>query len=278
MLPGQPMPEPGIYPDVPDHKYHAVGAISKSRLDLLRRSPAHLWASFTAPREETGALRLGKLLHCLVLEPDQYELRYVVVDASRATKAGRAAVAEAGASGLIPLKPGEHDEARAMADAVRVHPVAGALLAQSGESELTAYWEEEIDGMCIPCKMRLDRLVHDLPGFGPVLLDIKTTRDASPRAMSQHIAEYGYHRQAAWYRRGMRMAGGVESRQFTLVCVEAEPPYPVGVYNISEAAQGQGLRELTDALHLLASCITSGEWPGYPAEVVELDLPVWAYR
>ena len=278
MIPGSPMPQPGIYPGVPDSEYHAVAAISKSRIDLLRRSPAHLWASFITPREETDAMRLGKLLHCLVLEPDLYERRYIVVDASRATKAGKAAVAEAGASGLTPLKPSEYDEARAMADAIRKHPVAGALLAAPGESELTAYWEEEIEGLCIPCKMRLDRLAHDLPGFGPVLLDVKTTRDASPRAMAKHSAEYGYHRQAPWYRRGLRMAGGLDSRQFTLICVESAPPYLVGVYNISEAAQGQGLRELTESLHLLASCIQSGEWPGYPVEVVEIDLPVWAYR
>ncbi|HEU6436614.1 MAG TPA: PD-(D/E)XK nuclease-like domain-containing protein [Nitratidesulfovibrio sp.] len=278
MIPGTPMPQPGIYLGVPDSEYYAVAAISKSRIDMLRRSPAHLWASFTAPREETDAMRAGKLLHCLVLEPDLYERRYIVVDANRSTKAGKAAVAEAGASGLIPLKPSEYDEARAMTDAIRKHPVASALLSAPGESELTAYWEEEIDGLCIPCKMRLDRLVHDLPGFGPVLLDVKTARDASPRAMAKHIAEYGYHRQAPWYRRGLRMAGGLDSRQFTLVCVESSPPYLVGVYNISEAAQGQGLRELTEALHLLAACIQSGEWPGYPVEVVELDLPVWAYR
>jgi hypothetical protein len=62
------------------------------------------------------------------------------------------------------------------------------------------------------------------------------------------------------------------------MCVEDAPPYPVGLYNISENAQGLALHEIKEDMETLARCMKSGEWPGYPAEVMELDLPAWAYK
>ena len=269
--------EPGLSPDMSAEAYHAVPALSKSVLDALHRSPAHMLAYLREPHKDTPATIEGSLFHCLTMEPELFEARYAVVDGNRQTKAVKEQVQAAEAEGKTVIRTEALDNAKAMAASVRAHPMAGALLRAATGFELSMFWELTIGGLTIPCKARLD-VVADVPGFGLALADLKKTRDASPRGMARHVLDYRYHVQASWYRHGFNVATGRTSRQFMLICCEAEPPYPVGLYNISEAAQGLAHREVKADLELLAECIKNDNWPGYPEEIQELDLPAWAYK
>ena len=55
-------------------------------------------------------------------------------------------------------------------------------------------------------------------------------------------------------------------------------PHLVTAANVSEAAQQVGLEEIKDALGTYATCAESGLWPGYASEIIDLDLPEWAYK
>lgn len=70
----QPKITPGIYsPEMlTNEAYHGGQLVTKSKLDLVDRSPAHLKHALDNPREETKALRVGKALHCAVLEPEVF--------------------------------------------------------------------------------------------------------------------------------------------------------------------------------------------------------------
>lgn len=70
--------KPGIYsPEMlTNADYHSGGLVTKSKLDLIDRSPAHLKYALDNPREETKALRIGKALHCAVLEPEVFLREY----------------------------------------------------------------------------------------------------------------------------------------------------------------------------------------------------------
>lgn len=279
-FPGTTPPSPGIYTDMRAEDYHAVAALSKSRMDALHRSPAHFQAYLVEPHEDTAATILGSLTHTLAMEPELYALRFrAYPDVKGSTKEGKANRAEAQDAGLTPISTETLAQAEAMARALRSHPTAaGAFLAEGTQFEVSVFWEEEVDGVVIPCKARLDVLNRDIPGLGCLTADVKKTRDASPRGMARSVAEYRYHVQAAWYRRAVYMAARLHSQQFLLMCVEDAPPYPVGLYNISEDAQGQALREIKTDMETLAECIKSDEWPGYAVDVVELDLPGWAKK
>lgn len=270
------MPEPGLYPDIPAREYHGIAALSKSGMDALHRSPAHFQAYLLEPHMDTAATILGSLTHTLVMEPDLFSLRYAVYEnVNKNTKDGKANVQDAEAFGFIPISMSTLAQAQAMAQALRNHPTAGgAFKAEGTLFELSVFWEEHVNGVCIPCKARIDVLTADIPGFGRICADVKKTRDASPRGMRKSMVEYRYHVQAAWYRRGLR-AVGLETKQFTLLCVEDKPPYNVGLYNISEDAQRVALLEIKADVEQFAECSISGEWPGYSADVVELDLPEW---
>lgn len=74
----QPKIEPGIYSPamLTNAEYHGGELVTKSKLDLIERSPAHLKYQLDNPREETKALRIGKALHCAVLEPEVFLQEY----------------------------------------------------------------------------------------------------------------------------------------------------------------------------------------------------------
>lgn len=73
---------PGIYRGLPNAAYHGGPGISKSGLDLIRKSPAHYRAVVTAAndneRRPTAAQALGTALHMLVLEPSEFAKEYTL--------------------------------------------------------------------------------------------------------------------------------------------------------------------------------------------------------
>lgn len=258
--------------------YHATRAISKSGMDKLRQAPAKFKAWMDGvTEEETEAFLFGSVFHCLALEPGEFGKRYAVKQFNGSTKAGKEEAATAKAAGLELVPAKIHNAASAMAESVLIHPLIGKLMtANDKRTEVSIYWSETVYGLEIPCKARLDMLAT-VPGFGLVAVDLKSTDDASPEGLARSVLKWGYHRQAVWYRRALR-AVGMESSVFVLVAVEKTAPHLVTAANVSEAAQQVGLEEIKDALSTYATCAKSGLWPGYVSEIIDLDLPEWAYK
>ncbi|QJB21776.1 exonuclease VIII [Xanthomonas phage FoX2] len=74
--------DPGIYRGIPNDQYHHGVGISKSGLDLVRKSPAHYRAVVTAAndneRKSTPAQAIGTALHMIVLEPELFAKTYTL--------------------------------------------------------------------------------------------------------------------------------------------------------------------------------------------------------
>ena len=264
-----------IVKDSPED-YYSRRALSNSGMTELLRCPARFKARLDEAeqgRADTQALLFGRLLHCIVLEPEALESRYRAKLHNGNSKEGRAEIAAAKADSveLVPEKTW-HD-AHNMAHALREHPVLKS--AQDKESEVSVYWTE-LDGV-VPCKARVDMLAT-IPAFGPVAIDIKTACDASPGELERSIIKYGYNRQAVWYLRGLRAAGR-DVRAFIFLAVEKEPPHIVTAFTVSEGAQALALEDIQHCVETFAGCMSSGMWPGYTTSpIVELDVPAWAYK
>ena len=71
---------------ITDDEYFATPAASNSALTLMKQSPAHGKERLDNPPAESAAFKLGKLVHCLVLEPAEYEQRYHVAKETDPTK------------------------------------------------------------------------------------------------------------------------------------------------------------------------------------------------
>lgn len=267
----QTLPAPGIYRGVAETDYHAWPAASASRLNRLYRSALHLRHEMRAPPESTPAQVLGSALHTAVLEPERFRDLYVAEPKiDKRTKAGKEAYAAFITEHVAKrhLKEYEMAEVEAMREAVLAHPDARALLESPAEPEQSVVWRDEATG--VECKARIDQ---PAPQRG-TLVDLKTTRDASPEGFGRSLWNYGYFRQAAFYRAAMA-AHGKDFERFTFVCVEKGAPYAVGVYTVEEEVLHAGAMQITDLLERWAECHATDTWPGYASGTV--SLPRWAW-
>jgi hypothetical protein len=260
--------KPGIYPDLPDADYRATRAVSCSTLKRFAEAPAKAHVS----RPDTDAMRAGRLIHSAVMEAWSFDSRYRRTSLERrGTKAWQEEEAAAAAEGCALLKDAEYDRLAAIRDAVHAHPTARDLLAPGLTTETAVIWEDPITGA--PCRARMDGIRRDLR----LILDVKTTGDASPRRFARSAGDLRMHWQDAWYRDGLAAApGGFRPDAFLFIAVERDAPHLIAVYELPADAVEAGRRQIREALHRYLECERRGEWPGYPTGITPLHLPEWA--
>lgn len=256
-------------------EYHGGEGISKTGLDRIARSPAHFYASTLDPsrppeRDRAGQLE-GQLAHCAILEPAEFDKRYIVgPDVSRNTKAWKEFLESAG--DRIAIKPDQYEVAMRQAESVRRLPdIAEALAA--GDPEVSAYWTDPRTSVL--CRCRPD-WVHPVGEDAVILLDVKTYSDASPEEFARQCARKAYHKQAAYYSDGYAAASGKRVLAFIFIAVETDWPYAAGATMLDDQAIEQGRIEYRRNLETYAQCLKTGQWPGYSTGIETVSLPRWA--
>lgn len=263
----------GIIPGIPIEEYHRHGSVSKSQLDQFAKSPAHYLASLTTPRKETPAMRIGSLFHGLVLEPERVQIA-VAPQCDKRTKAGKETW-EAfclGNQGAEIVTAEEGEMLLGMRASVMDHPAARALLNGPGIAEGSCFWYDEQSGEL--CRCRPDKYRQDLG----IIVDLKTTDDASPAGFARSIWKYAYHRQAALYMDGVSESTGDIIKGFVFVAVEKAAPYAVGVYRLDMQGEEAGRVSYKDLLLDLADCKVNRNFPAYSAKIETISLPAYAVK
>lgn len=171
--------------------------------------------------------------------------------------------------GRIVLSPEVWDQLHAMRDAVHNHPAAHALLTSvPGEAEKSVYWIDPTTGVL--CRCRPDWWRED-----NVLVDVKTTDDASPEGFAKSMANWRYDVQAAFYMDGIEQATGKRPKSFVFIAVEKKPPYAVGVYVLDSASLELGRAQYQHDLRVYAECLANDNWPGYGDKIQTINMPAW---
>jgi hypothetical protein len=254
---------------MPDREYHAIkDRCSASVLKSLRKSPAHMKAGENA--EQSDSMALGSLFHCMTLEPEELSARYIKAEKfDRRTTAGKIAAEKFAADNKdkIIVDPDDWEKADIMADSARSHSKAGKLLDAAALTEGVVLFE--IDGVL--CKAKIDLFAH---GF---VIDLKSTKDASPESFQRDFVKYGYHVQGAFYRRAAR-AAGLDCRGFAIIATENAAPFCSAVYELSENALRLGDQLINKLLPVWQECRQTDQYPGYPEIITTLDLPAWELK
>lgn len=227
-------------------------------LAILRTSPQHVKAARDDVQEPTEATEFGTIVHCAVLEPDQFTSRYaVMLEGDGRTAAVRDSKAKIIEAGKIPVK-GEHFvAAQRIRRLLLSHPLAGpALMRKDGVNEVTGSFVEPWAGL--PAVIRPDRALFDVG----MCIDLKTAADASPRGFNSAIHAYGYHVKAALYRAGFMALGG-ELDDFVYFVAENVKPYLVAVRVLDEAAIEAGEKLARRGFQKIRACLDANEWPGW---------------
>ena len=263
---------PGFY-DIPEANYHAdtelapeLGrSLSVSGAKTILRTPALFDHQRRNGRPPKDAFDVGTIAHELILRGGDKRIR--VIDAyDWRGKASQDAKKAAHAEGLVPVHRGDLLEASRIAAAVRRHSLAAAILSE-GDPEVSFYWIDEATGLTL--RGRVDWLRDN------AIVDVKTTKDASPAAFAKDAANYRYDMQADHYTEGVEALTG-KRLPFLFLCVENTAPYLVAVYQLDDAAMDRGARANAEARRLYAECESSNTWPAYSPEIETLSLPRWA--
>lgn len=255
-----------------DQDYSGVPAIRHSTLSRLSRSPAHYQAAMDSSMD-SDAMRFGRMLHCLALEPEKFWDQYAVSPKfDGRTKAGKEGKAkfESENEGKVVVKNDDYSKAKRMVEAIMAHPEARKYFEDSWRELVAVAYHQESD-QWIKCKMDIMG-----PGF---LADVKSTQDASLHGFKKSVANFNYYTQAAFYLMICRELIPDFPMDFRFIAVEKECPHHVGTYTLDEEAITHGSFVVKEWLYQSLMCRESGEYPGYgKGELISLGLPAWMTR
>jgi len=262
-------------------EYDAIQAVNFSAVKHGRTSLPKMHAALCGMvRFESKETSLGSLLHDAMRVGDGWDARYAVrpEGIDRRTKAGK----EAWETWTGTLPPDaiiiedastakELDRCREMVASLNTVEYVRRVLIRPGMAELVL----NANGR----KAMLDRLVmrDDKPA---IIIDWKTTQDATAAGFARSIARYGYAQQAAWYIDMVQAVYGVRV-PFLFVAVESSAPYSVGLYTLP-ADQIDAARQLNErTLKAYYEWVRTASTPAanhHATEPQEIQVPEWAFQ
>ena len=255
----------GLVKGLPMELYQKHPALSRSRLEQIRRSPAHFKWDLENERDDTEAFRTGRLIHGALLEPGIFWPSVVVwADGRRYGKKWDEFQERHEGKTIITV---EDERSLLLAtEAFKAHPVSKMI--DGGDIEASLFWQCPTSGPELKAR-------PDCIGRDGVLYDLKTTLDARPEEFTKSSWRYGYHRQAAWYLDGVEAVTGEKFSDFVIVAIEKAAPHAVQHYVMDQAIINRGRAENRAAMDLYLRCKASDTWPAYSSDPMLLSAPAW---
>lgn len=281
-------------------QYHAGPGIGSTQVKSFLEYPALFYHRHILgnAREDTDALRLGRLVHTAILEPSRFMESYFVVPTFMGlTKEGKPSeqsgeAREKKKAWFRALPPGslvvtqeERDNLAGMVDSIASHPIASELL-KDGVPERSGYFRCPRTGLLL--KFR-----PDFYRQGETTIDIKSCRSAKFRDFQRSAYELGYPTSAGMYLDGASMIDGKKRDDFIFIAVEKEAPWLVEVYvadqeliEFGQKKYREGIVEISKCLKVHEAAIARGEparaaWPkttnpSRRIEAMNLTLPAYS--
>lgn len=279
-----------------------------SSLADFRTSPKHWMHAQITPKTETKMMKLGTMLHMVLLEPQSFDQKYYVAesldDIPETIEEIRAWVR---AKGGEPRGSRKED---VIASAREIDPLfntrSGVLAARCAGREIVSpedwtLMEESVKSvgahdmarelLLNPEHERVieERMWAQFGGTNLVItgqpdcvipkmslcVEIKRSFASSPEAFERQAFAMGYHVQAAAYTELLAKRYG-RPFGFVWIVVEADAPHSVGVYAPDDAMLEAGRLELKGIMSKLNECFSTNSWPG-PAgnDVKMISLKSW---
>jgi len=252
-----------IEKDLPAVEYHKGPGINSSSLKWGELSMKHMHHAMTTEAEESKSMRMGRLIHAAVLEPDNF-LDMISIWPGTQKRGAKWDVFKAQHDPDWIITPKEQIHIQALSKAIHADKEAHNLI-QSCDTEVSLFWEDPLYGAA---KARPDGLNKN------TMLSFKTTGQIKPERFGNTFAQIGYHIQLGWYWTGAKQNGYKLSR-IRMISVEQDPPYDLVMYRI-EPDQVEKWAEqavnLAKEYHAAEVCkVFTGVCPG----LVDLKLPAW---
>ena len=213
-------------------------ALSSSSLKKLLQSPKAYQSSLEESQDETKALREGKLIHLLLLEPHKEETLQVIDVKSRTAKAYKDAAIEFGSENTYTAV--EIAVAKKVVRAVKDCPEAWDMI-YGAATEVPAVGNI----MGYPFRAKAD-ILHK----GTRIVDLKTTADI--HKFKWNAYSFGYDAQAAIYTHLFGL------KEFTFLVVD-KSSYDVGIFTTTPEFINGGKEKVAKAIGIYREYFQEGK-------------------
>src|ERR1043165_496679 len=230
--------------------------LSYSALSAFKESPAAFVQYKFRQKVTTEAMAFGSMVHCLILEPEDFDNRYFTFDdtekcreiggekprATKVYKEWKAATCAAAGERTI-ISPEDFAHAKAIADNVKNNRAAAKILRLCPVHEKGIEWE-----------YKNFKFHGFIDGDGEeVTFDLKICADASPRKFQRAIIDMDYHMQGAMYQYG----NGKVKRHYIIA---ADKTGGVSVHLLHDKLIEKGMEEYDRLIGKFNECILSDAW------------------
>lgn len=255
LIPGETIIIDGLSDDV----YHGSKGVSCSKIKVFIDCAFEYWAKYVGltnlkevAQKEKDYYAFGKAAHCVVLEPDVFDKKYIRMPDTVKVRNGakwEEVEAEAISKGQTILTKTHFDEMAHVKAAIDNNKTA-RLYCTGGIAERSYFTRDKETNLIV--KVRPDYEIGDL------ITDLKTSDTANPRLTDRKFKNLGYHIQDAMY---SDISG---KSDFVFVVMKSKRPYTITAPVImSDDLKRLGYLEYRKALRGIKSCMESGVWPMY---------------
>lgn len=282
----------GIF-TITNEEYHSSPGISRSGIVEFKNCPKKYWHKYINPDyiepTKTKALVFGNAFHTVILEPDEFNNRYIIKPEERIVIGKPLRLKDVGREAfeadkkrieevqLLKQKQEEKFELESLGKTVLTHDEFNMIsrmqhsiishddtrsLIWGGLVEKSIYWIDEETQLI--CKVRPD-IMHD-----NFIVDIKTTENASYKSFQRSMIDYNYHIQMAMIQEGIQHILKKVITDFLFICVEKDEPHCHGIYPIDDEVIEMGKIEFHHYLRQMKECFDNNNWPGYPTQLMTL--------
>lgn len=172
--------------------------LSHSSFNEFCKSPQHFISHKLRERKQTDAMKFGAMVHCMILEPDEFNNRFdIAPECDRRTKVGKALwqdFLDGKREGTEVVKHTDFMDADRIAKAILHNPASAWVFENVGQTEVSIEWEYK----GLKWRGFIDGIGNDIG----IIVDLKILADVSPKKVERYIRYEGAGRQAVHYKRG----------------------------------------------------------------------------
>lgn len=290
----------GIYDNMRIEDYHADRSVmSSTALKMAKKSSRHLGHYIVHGTERKSAFSFGNAFELGLMDAirntKDFGQNVTVFDpenrpekekgiTSKKNQEWKKGLFESG--GYVINRHGETESKEAMDQmiaSVLAEPML-ATLTEEAEYQKSFVWKDGETG--IMCKTRPDLILKDRK----VIIDVKTTKDASPSGFARESANYDYPSQAIMQMDGVIKSGYLDTvEEYLWLVVEKSAPYNAVLYRLQDEDKtwlidsyeyylnrcASVLKDLKDHQGIYAFCDSYSENADNKYGVLDLELPLY---
>jgi peptidyl-tRNA hydrolase len=252
--------------DMPFELYRSIDAAHFSALKGIMKSPRHYqWSK--SNQQVTDAMIFGSAFHLMMESEALFKEQVVCKPKFDLRKKEDKQLAqewnEANQSKLII----DTEEMELIYEIKKICDSKQKLanIRRNGRTEISGYYTHP--EIAVPCKFRVDLAREE-----GLIVDYKTTMDASEEGFKWSARKFSYHVQAAFYLDGMSFCSGKPFNNYLIVPIEKNRPCDLNIFHLDSADIDLGREAYLKALQKYKECREANSWPGYTDEIKKLKL------